>query len=282
MEQNGTELTVRSGAAQPQRYKTDGTEFWTAISSEPCSKKSRVTKTAPRPPPSRSRPGSWRRAAARTVRFGRRRRTGNRTRSTHPEATRRRFKPALGTRRTLESVTVVERNGNRLTVETTRSVPGGLPASARTEYTRRTEHAFRVLRGSPRTPSYGAKLFVLWIEALSGRPRPLRIHIERVERLARGHEEPVALGAAEAEIAAHFGQANPADELAVRRPHRDAAVAHVAPGVARAPDVAVHVAADAVRTAADAVNAEIGERLVIGQLVVRRDVEHAQVAACRC
>ena len=28
VEQNGTELTVRSGAAQPQRYKTDGTELW--------------------------------------------------------------------------------------------------------------------------------------------------------------------------------------------------------------------------------------------------------------
>src|SRR5438876_12359458 len=88
----------------------------------------------------------------------------------------------------------------------------------------------------------------------SARCCALRGGIYRVERLARGHEQPVALGAAEADVAAHLGQADPADELAVRRPYRHAAIADVAAGIARGPDIAVDVAAHAVRSALHAVN----------------------------
>ena len=57
VDQTGTELTVRPGAAQPQRYKTDGTELWQELEpvslnpTDPvkCSRRSRVTKTAVTP-----------------------------------------------------------------------------------------------------------------------------------------------------------------------------------------------------------------------------------------
>src|ERR1700692_268550 len=54
--------------------------------------------------------------------------------------------------------------------------------------------------------------------------------IHGVERLAPGHEQTVALGAAEADVAAHLGQADPADQLAVPPPHRHAPAAHGAGG----------------------------------------------------
>src|SRR5882724_5827331 len=49
----------------------------------------------------------------------------------------------------------------------------------------------------------------------SARSCALRGGIHGVKRLASGHEQAVALGAAEANVAAHLGQADPADELAV-------------------------------------------------------------------
>src|SRR5438105_15947084 len=82
----------------------------------------------------------------------------------------------------------------------------------------------------------------------SARCCALRGGIHGVERLARGHEQAVALGAAEADVAAHLGQADPADELAVRRPYRHAAIAHLAPGIARDPDIAVDIARRPART----------------------------------
>src|SRR6266849_1570383 len=97
----------------------------------------------------------------------------------------------------------------------------------------------------------------------SARSCALRGGIHGVERLARGHEQAVALGTAEADVAAHLGQADAAEELAVRRPYRHAAIAHGTAGIARAPDIAVDVAAHAVRTALHAVNHEVAEPLVI-------------------
>src|SRR6202165_157305 len=101
----------------------------------------------------------------------------------------------------------------------------------------------------------------------------LRARIHGVERLARGHEQAVALGAAETDVAAHFGQANPADQLAVRRPYRHAAIADVAAGIARGPDIAVDVAAYAVGSALHPVNHEIAEQFLICQLVVGGDTQ---------
>src|SRR5450631_1786587 len=77
----------------------------------------------------------------------------------------------------------------------------------------------------------------------SARSGALRGGVHGVERLARGHEQAVALGAAEADVAAHLGQADPADELAVRRPYRHAVIADVAACIARGPDIAVDIAA---------------------------------------
>src|SRR5439155_20308657 len=100
----------------------------------------------------------------------------------------------------------------------------------------------------------------------------------RIERLARGHEQAIALGATEADVAAHFGQTNAADQLAFRGPHRHAAIADGAAGVARGPDIAADVAAHAVRPALHAIDHEIAEPLAVAELVVGADIEHEHVA----
>src|SRR5262249_6893702 len=56
------------------------------------------------------------------------------------------------------------------------------------------------------------------------------------------------------------------------------AVADVAAGVGRDPDVAVDVAARAIRPALDAVDHEVAEELAVGQLVVAAHVEDVHVA----
>src|SRR5688500_18815275 len=103
----------------------------------------------------------------------------------------------------------------------------------------------------------------------SGRRRALRRHVHRVERLARGHEEPVALRTTERDVAADFGKTDPAEQLAVGIPHGDAAVAETATArvaVARHPEVPVDVAARSVGTALDSVDHEVGEALAVRQL----------------
>src|SRR6185312_12942887 len=102
--------------------------------------------------------------------------------------------------------------------------------------------------------------------------------VDRVEGLAGRHEQAVALGTAEADVAADLGQPDAPDKLALRCPHRHAAVAHAAARVARAPEVAVHVGAYAVGPALHAVHHEGTEELAVAQLVVRAHVEHVHVA----
>src|SRR5262245_11951954 len=106
----------------------------------------------------------------------------------------------------------------------------------------------------------------------------LRLDVHGVQRLAGRHEEAVALGPAEAHVAADLGQADASDDLALRRPHRDPAVADAAPRVAGAPQVAVDVAAHAVGPALHPVDHEAGEELPAGELVVTAHVEHVHVA----
>ena len=79
-----------------------------------------------------------------------------------------------------------------------------------------------------------------------------RFDVDHVERLAAGHEQPVPLRAAEADVGARLRQADHADALAVRRDHLHA-------GPRARPDVAVDVAADAVgrRRRAGAGNVEL-------------------------
>src|SRR5947207_4536536 len=113
---------------------------------------------------------------------------------------------------------------------------------------------------------------------LLSRPGALRAGVERVERLAGCHEQPVALGTAEAHVAADLRQPDAADQLALRRPHGHAAVADVAAGVRRAPEVAVYVTARAVRPALHPVHHEVAEELPVRGLVVAPHVEHVHLA----
>src|SRR5262249_58944380 len=46
--------------------------------------------------------------------------------------------------------------------------------------------------------------------------RALRVHVQRVKRVARRHEQAVAMAAAEADICAAFGQSDLSDRLAGR------------------------------------------------------------------
>src|SRR5215510_13879933 len=79
-----------------------------------------------------------------------------------------------------------------------------------------------------------------------GGPRSLGGDVEGVQRLARRHEETIALGAAEADVRADFRKPDAPDELALGVPHRHPAVAQVSTGITRDPDIALDVAADAV------------------------------------
>src|SRR5205807_8721578 len=87
-----------------------------------------------------------------------------------------------------------------------------------------------------------------------------------------------ALRTAEADVAAHFRQADAAEELAFGRPHRHAAVADRTARIARDPEIAVHVAADAVRAALHAIDHAVGKQFLVRQLVVGADIEHMDVA----
>src|SRR5262249_59912521 len=58
------------------------------------------------------------------------------------------------------------------------------------------------------------------LNSISG--RALRIHIERIERMACSHEQPIALAATEANIGAALRQRDKADRLAFGIEHFDA------------------------------------------------------------
>src|SRR4029077_11570826 len=75
-----------------------------------------------------------------------------------------------------------------------------------------------------------------------------------------------------------LGQADAADQLAFRRPHRDAAVADGAASVARGPQIAVDVAAHAIGPALHAVDHAVAEQLLVRDLVVRSDIEGIDLA----
>ena len=92
--------------------------------------------------------------------------------------------------------------------------------------------------------------------------------IDGVNRLARDHEQSIALGAAEGDIGADFGQANAADQFAFWVPHRDAAVTHRASGVAGAPEIAEHIGTKAVWTTLHAIDHAIDEQFLVRELVV--------------
>src|SRR5262245_55745318 len=104
------------------------------------------------------------------------------------------------------------------------------------------------------------------MRTLLARCGSLRVDVEGVQRLAPGHEQTIALGAAKAQVAADLRQPDTADELAFGRPHGHAAVAEGTAAIARHPDVAVDVAAHTIRATLDAVDHEVTEELLVRQL----------------
>src|SRR5262245_55143364 len=150
------------------------------------------------------------------------------------------------------------------------------PGSATASFCR-----FRICEARPPAGDAGAQAGASFASSNSerlARPRALRSRVHGVERLACGHEQAVAFGAAEADVAADFRQTDAADQLAVRRPDRDTAVADGATGVAGCPEVAVDVAAQAVGAALHAVDHAIAEPLEVRELVVGADIRHEDFA----
>src|SRR6266436_536183 len=103
--------------------------------------------------------------------------------------------------------------------------------------------------------------------------RALRVHVERIERMARRHEQPVASDAAEAEVGAALGQRNEADRLAGGIENLDPVLLGGTHAPAT-PEIALDVAAEAVGRAA---RFSSDEGAAIGELVVVDviDLDHA-------
>jgi len=133
--QSGNELTVQPAGGMPVRYRADGREDSRLVSNAPCARQTRVTRTLPGPREIRistwlvRQNGCWHgesdlfqpkdpdEGAPVTASSGRVIRTGMPT-------------------RTLESVTVISRNGDHLMVETTRPLPNGSSQTTTTTYRR--------------------------------------------------------------------------------------------------------------------------------------------------
>src|SRR6516164_6364654 len=81
-------------------------------------------------------------------------------------------------------------------------------------------------------------------QARSPPNRALRVDVKRIKRVARRHEQAVALEAAEADIGAALGQRDRSDALAFGVEHHDA-IAPL-PGAPTAPQIAIDIAAVAV------------------------------------
>src|SRR5262249_42646757 len=87
----------------------------------------------------------------------------------------------------------------------------------------------------------------------------LRRYVNRIQGLAGGHEQAIALRPTEANVSADLGEANASDELSLWVPYGHAAVTNVAARIARAPQVSLDVATSTVRSAFDPVDHKVGE-----------------------
>src|SRR3954470_13778988 len=98
------------------------------------------------------------------------------------------------------------------------------------------------------------------MRVLSCEMRSCSFDVDRVERLARGHEQPVAPRAAEADVGAGFRETHHPDAAAVGGDDLDA-------GPCARPDVTVDIAADAVGRGgcARARDIELDEPLAVAQ-----------------
>src|SRR2546425_13113296 len=103
--------------------------------------------------------------------------------------------------------------------------------------------------------------------------RPNRVHVQRIDRRAAGHEQPIALRAAEAKIGNDFRRMEERHLFAVWCMDAHAVGLDAAPAPA-APDVAVGIAADAVREP----RPEVGELLAAAHAgPVVHHVEHPDI-----
>src|SRR5690242_20631809 len=83
--------------------------------------------------------------------------------------------------------------------------------------------------------------------------RSLRVHVERIERLAGRHEQPVSPSPTEAKVGASLGQRDMTDGLAGRGEYAhpvQRGLAHAPP----APEITVDIAAEPVRRAGTGVD----------------------------
>src|SRR5882757_9446088 len=101
--------------------------------------------------------------------------------------------------------------------------------------------------------------------------RALRLHIDRIQRLACRHEQPVSLLAAEADIGAGLGQFDLANARAVRGEDVHAVIAVTDPAGAD-PGIAVGIDAKAIRKTRFAVERLVGEHTWSGKLVAVESV----------
>src|ERR1700710_1509944 len=92
----------------------------------------------------------------------------------------------------------------------------------------------------------------------SAEMRALGLDIDRIKRLAGGHEQPIALLAAEADIGAGLGQADLADPCAVRCEHLAAVIPSAAPA-GPDPYIVVDIDPQAIREAGFAVERHVDE-----------------------
>ena len=95
----------------------------------------------------------------------------------------------------------------------------------------------------------------------------LRGGIYGVERLARGHEQAVTLGAAKGDVTAHLGKADAAEQLAFRRPHRHAAIPDGTAGCSRPRRRRTSSAAIAAARGNCPRGGKVGDMLIVSQFV---------------
>src|SRR3954447_934257 len=92
----------------------------------------------------------------------------------------------------------------------------------------------------------------------------LRLDLQHVQRLARRHQQVIALRAAERDVGAYLGQTDAADQLALRVVDKHASIAERP--VRAAPEIAGHVGTHAIGPALHAVGREVKEVAPIGHL----------------
>src|SRR5438552_18004707 len=88
--------------------------------------------------------------------------------------------------------------------------------------------------------------------------QPLRVHVERVNALARGHEEAIALHAAEAHVRAALGKMNVPDRFG--RGREDAYAIESFAAAPAAPEIAFEIEAETVRNAGAAIDEDAAIR----------------------